>query len=142
MTYLGMIGYFLILYPMIAVIAGVIMEHFGISKVGANVLLLIFLVFSLIGTFVKENHRYLNKKEIRYVFFGFTAIDCIMQALGSFFVINVLRIDISIGLLVKTTATIVAVHALLIFAILASAKRGFVKKGLISDEKKGIGESE
>ena len=137
MTYLGMIGYFLILYPMIAVIAGVITKHLGIKIPGANILLLIFLVFSLVGAFVKENHRYLNKKEIQYVFFGFVAIDCLMQTLSGLAVISAQQIDFSIEALLKLVVVIMVVDALLIFALLTSIKRGFVKKGLISDEKKG-----
>ena len=122
----------MILYPMIAVIVGVITKHLNIKIPGTNILILIFLVFLLIGAFVKENHRYLNKKEIRYVFFGFVTIDCLIQVLGNLFAASALQIDISIGLFLKTIAIIVAVHALLIFALLTSAKKGFVKKGLIS----------
>jgi hypothetical protein len=133
MSIKGMLLRFFLLYTVLIIVTGLVMNYFGIEKnSGVNIGILAGCVFWVCNAFAKKNGRYFSGKEKTIVVLGLVAIDITLQLLFGAAVLSQSSSDINTGALTLTVGFVGILHTIAIYFFVGIAKKPLIKQGVIS----------
>lgn len=133
MSIKGVLLRFFLFYTVLIVVAGLVMNHFGIKQSsGVNFGILAGCVFWVCGAFGKKNGRYFSRSEKTAVVLGLVVIDITLQLLFTAAALSQTPTGVSAGALIFAVGFVGSLHAIAIYFFVSFAKKPLIKQGVIS----------
>jgi hypothetical protein len=133
MSIKGVLLRFFLLYAVLIIVAGLVMNHFGIKQnTGVNIGILAGCVFWVCSAFGKNNGRYFSGTEKTAVVLGLVAIDVSLQLLFGAAALSQSSAGFSAGALTFAVGFVGVLHAIAIYFFVGIAKKPLIKQGVIS----------
>ena len=133
MTIIGVLGRFTLMFIILTIIVGLILNYVGIeSSGGADIGVLIGAMFWSCSSFAKNNGRYFDKSEKIKVVVGFIIIDIAIQAAFAAAALLESGYDINVSMLVFSLGFVGFLHAVAIYFFVGIIKKSLIKQGVIA----------
>ena len=133
MTIRSVLIRFLIIYTLLLIFAGLLVNYFEIEdKSGINGAILAACTFMVCGFFVDSNNRFFSKYEVVLVILGLIAIDLVLQIIFGAASLAKSQDGVKTDALLYGVAIVGLLHAIAITFFVLISKKVFIRQGAIN----------